>query len=84
MSALLETGALQILARPIAPPRYDNTRLATAGLWIRDNYEALKHRYIELGRALPDDEDGSLEGFAKAQRFLSFCLCQWDRARGAL
>lgn len=68
--------------RPIGRPRYDNTRVERFGPWSRDNYEALKSYYVELGRALPDDEDGHLEGFAKAQRFLGFCQVQWDRERG--
>lgn len=68
-------------ARAITRPRFDNTHVAKGGTWISDNYEALRAYYLALGRSLPEDEDGNLEGFAKAQRFLSFCACQHDRER---
>jgi hypothetical protein len=65
-------------------PTFDRTNVATAGVWIKDNYTALKAYYADLGRSLPEDDDTNLAAFAKAQRFLSFCVCQHDRERGVL
>lgn len=76
------SAQLKPIATTTTRPRFDNTNARLFCLWSRDNYEALKTYYMELGRSLPDDDDGHLEGFAKAQRFLGFCQVQWDRERG--
>jgi hypothetical protein len=71
-----------IESRCITRPDWDNTHVREAGRWVSDNHMALVGYYRELGKAMPDDERGDhLLQTARAQRFLSFCHCQWDLAR---
>lgn len=65
-------------------PRYDNANAARGGIWIKDNYDRLHGYYVALGGRLPKAEDDNITGFARAQKFMSFCACQWDRERMGL
>lgn len=61
-----------ITERAIEPATYDNRNLQMAGLWVRDNLEALKARYETLGKAISEHH---------ADAFLGFAACQWDTER---
>ena len=73
-----------IEARCVGRPRYDNTHVTKGALWMRDNDAALKGYYADLGGRLPKPEDDNITAFGRAQKFLSFAACQWDRERMAL
>ena len=74
----------EIVETVILRPTYDNTRVANFVLWANDNEDDLKGYYLALGKTLPDpDSTDNLLETSRAQKFLTFQKCQWDRARGA-
>ena len=78
MNAQLKPLDVQAVTRPT----YDNTHASSFSWWSTDNDKALRAYYLDLGKPWPQDEDTLLAASAKAQRFICFCKCQWDRARG--
>lgn len=78
MNALLKP----IESRCIERPQYDNVHLNHVCLWAAANKHALHAYYRALGKALADDEDNQLTGFAKAQAFCAWVQCQHDRETG--
>jgi hypothetical protein len=71
-----------IEARCIVRPAYNNANVRHVCLWVRDNHDALHGYYNALGKALADEDDYNLTGFAKAQAFAAWCQCQHDHATG--
>jgi hypothetical protein len=71
-----------IEARCIERPAYQNENVRHVCLWVRDNHDALHAYYSALGKALADEGDDNLTGFAKAQAFAAWAQCQHDIASG--
>lgn len=78
MNAVLKPIENRCVERPV----FDNTHLNRVCLWVRENNAALHAYYRALGKALADDADNNLTGFAKAQTFCAWVQCQHDRESG--
>lgn len=65
-------------------PTYDNTHVAKGSLWMKGNDANLRGYYLALGGRLAQAADDNITAYSRAQKFLSFCMVQWDRERMSL
>jgi hypothetical protein len=73
----------EIVETAVYRPKFDNRRVKVFTHWQIDNEEQLKGYSLALGRSMPDpDSSDNLLEFSRAQKFQSFCLCQYDRETG--
>lgn len=64
-----------------APVAFNNANLSRATLWMAQNDAALRALYRARGGRLPQPSNNTLEAFARAQRFLTFCVNEWRATR---